>query len=427
MTDTRLPAAPDYRAEQRDSVVCTECGHMQTVAALEAEHWRCTHCGASLNEGHGEWLQIATALAVAALLLYVLAIFLPILTLEIGAQSQSVTVMDGFWALMERRNFILAALILTTLILFPLFEISVLLYLLIPYQLGTRLPGQATLLRWFNEAQNWSMLEVFLLGMVVASIKMADMAVLRLEIGSYALFVLVAILILANLKLDRMKLWSWINPSNYFAQFPEETTLDCRHCGSSVGLSVLAGRHGRCPRCGSEVTERIPHSLQKSAALTLAAAILYIPANLLPIMTYSTLGEVESDTIFSGVVALIGAGLWGIATIVFVASILVPMLKLVILCYLIFAVKFRLKHGVRHRAFLFRLTEIVGRWSMVDVFVVTIFVALVQFGFVYTVESEGAIIAFGAVVVLTMVAAETFDPRLLWDAREGKHAGTHHE
>lgn len=149
----------------------------------------------------------------------------------------------------------------------------------------------------------------------------------------------------------------------------------------------------------------------------MAAAILYIPANMLPIMTYSTLGDVSTDTIFSGVVALIANGLYGIAAVIFIASIAVPILKLVILCYLLAAVKWKVRIGVRHRAWLYKLTEIIGRWSMVDVFVVTIFVALVQFGFVYTVEAEGAIIAFGAVVVITMIAAESFDPRLLWDAR----------
>ncbi len=135
-------------------------------------------------------------------------------------------------------------------------------------------------------------------------------------------------------------------------------------------------------------------------------------------MTYTSLGVTETDTIYSGVVELIGAGLYWIAVVVFVASIAVPVMKLVILSYLIWSVHARWTTGIKHRAFLYRLTEIVGRWSMVDVFVVTIFTAIVQFGFVYTVEPEAAIIAFGAVVVLTMIAAETFDPRMLWDALE---------
>ena len=273
------------------------------------------------------------------------------------------------------------------------------------------------MLRWFNQAQNWSMLEVFLLSMVVASIKMTDMAVLHLEMGSYALFVLVALLILANLKMKRMKLWAWINPNNYFTHHDDEEVHDCLACGAMVGATFAeAGKH--CPRCGSSVHKRIPLSMQKTLAFTLAAVILYIPANVLPIMTYATLGDVETDTIMSGVMGLLKAELYGIAAIVFTASVAVPLLKIIALFYLMAAVQFKLATGTQHCAVLFRITEFIGRWSMVDVFVVTIFVAIVQFGFVYTVEAEGAIIAFGAVVVLTMIAAETFDPRLLWDVCE---------
>ncbi len=408
-------------SEHRDWLVCHNCAQVQSIVAVSPEHELCCfNCGAVLHEGHGRWLEVTIALSIAALLLFLISIFCPILTLEIGAQSQTITVMDGFWALIERNNFILAALIVTTLFLFPLFEISAFLYLLIPYYYNKRMPGQPMILRWLNQAQSWSMLEVFLLGMIVASIKMADMAVLHFEVGSYALFLLVSMLILAHIKLNRIKFWSWINTNNYFTNVVGERVVDCKACDALVGQSIVES-DGHCPRCGSEVHERIPHSIQKTAAFTLAAAILYIPANVLPIMTYSTLGDVETDTILSGVIELVMVGLYGIALIVFVASVAVPMLKLVILTYLIVAVHYKLKIGVKHRAFLYRLTEIIGRWSMVDVFVVTIFVAIVQFGFVYTVEAEGAIIAFGAVVVLTMIAAETFDPRLLWDARERKH------
>lgn len=413
-------------SEHKDWLVCNDCGQVQSVVAISAEHEMCCfNCGAQLHEGHGRWFEFAIALTITALALFMISLFYPVLTLEIGSQSQTVTILDGFWALMERNNFILAALIITTLFLFPLFEIASLLYLLVPYFFNKPMPGQGMILRWFNQAQSWSMLEVFLLGLVVASIKMADMAILHLEAGSYALFLLVAMLILANLRMDRMKLWSWINTNNYFTNVVGERVIDCTACNAMVGESIVEG-DGHCPRCGSEVHERIPNSLQKTTAFTLAAVILYIPANVLPIMTYSTLGDVGTDTIFSGVVELMAAGLYGIAFVVFAASIAVPILKLVVLTYLILAVHFKARTGVKHRAFLYRMTEFIGRWSMVDVFVVMIFVAIVQFGFVYTVEAEGAIIAFGAVVVLTMIAAETFDPRLLWDARERKHGKTTH-
>lgn len=406
-----------YVSEHKDWMACHQCGQIQSIVAISPEHEMCCfNCGEVLHAGRGAWLEYAIALTTTACVLFIICLFFPILTLEVGGQAQTVTMADGLFALMQRGNFVLAALIFTTLFLFPAFEITALLYLLVPYSFNRKLRGHAAVLRWFNQAKSWSMLEVFLLSMVVASIKMADLALLKIEFGSYSLFALVGILILINLKLDRQRLWSWINTNNYFTNVVGESVIDCDACNAMVGKSIVSDNH-HCPRCGNELHERIPNSIQKTAAFTIAAAILYIPANLLPIMTYSTLGDVATDTIFSGVVELISEGLYGIAAIVFFASIVVPIFKLVVLTYLIIAVHYRVKIGAKHRAFLFRATEFIGRWSMVDVFVVTIFVAIVQFGFFYTVESEGAIIAFGAVVVLTMIAAETFDPRLLWDAR----------
>ncbi len=408
-------------AEKKDWLMCHECGELQTVVSISAEHeMLCCVCGNLLHFGHGRWLEVASALAITSVVLFAICQTAPFLTLEIGSQSQTITILDGFWALFDRGNWVLAALVLTTTFLFPLFEVIAFLYLLIPYNFGKRLRGQVTMLRWLVQAQSWSMLEVFLLSMVVAAVKMADMAVLRLELGAYALFLLVGVLLLAFMKTDRRNLWSWINANNYFTSFNREFVYDCHICHSMVGESIV-DETGECPRCHSKMHRRIPNSLQKTAALVLASLVLYIPANVLPIMTYTSLGVTETDTIFSGVVALISAGLYWIALVVFVASIAVPVLKLVILAYLLVAVYAGWTTGIKHRAFLYRIIEVVGRWSMVDVFVVTIFTAVVQFGFVYTVEPEGAIIAFGAVVVLTMIAAETFDPRLLWDALEKEH------
>lgn len=406
---------PQIIQQHKDWLMCPECGELQSMVAISPEHEMvCCNCDYVLHEGHGKWLEVASALTACALVLFLMSLFFPILTLEIGAQSKSVTILDGFWALMERDNWVLAALIITTLFLFPLFEIFCLFYLVFPYSFNKRLPGQAQVLRWLVQAQSWSMLEVFLLSMLVASVKMADMAVLHLEIASYTLFLLVGVLFIAFIYLDKGKLWSWIETNNYFTTSIDEKIYDCRVCGAMVGESVVKNRKD-CPRCDTDIHWRIPNSLQKTTALVIAAAVLYIPANILPIMTYSTLGAVETDTILSGVIALIGAELYWVASVVFLASIAVPIFKLMILSYLLVAVHWKIKPGVKHRALLFRMTEVVGRWSMVDVFVVTLFVALVQFGFVYTVEPEGAIIAFAAVVVLTMIAAETFDPRLLWD------------
>ncbi|WP_075184867.1 paraquat-inducible protein A [Teredinibacter haidensis] len=415
--DTTMPKS---HAQHRDWLMCHDCGELQKIVAISPDNEMvCFNCNAVLHSGEARRLEWASALAVTALILFVLSNALPFITLEIGSQSQTATILDGFWALLDRNQWILAGMVITTIFLFPLIEILAFLYLLLPYSYNRHLRGQTAVLRWLVRAQTWSMLEIFMLSTVVASVKLADMTVLRLEAGAYAFFLLVGVLILAYVKLNRRLLWGWINTNNYFSTYENETVFDCKICQAMVGESVIEKTH-ECPRCRSELHKRIPHSLEKTTALVLASALLYIPANILPIMTYTSLGITETDTIFSGVVELLAEGLWGVALVVFVASILVPITKLVILTYLLWSVKVGMRRGAKHRAFLYRLMEVVGRWSMVDVFVVTLLVSLVQFGFIYTVEPESAIIAFGAVVILTMVAAETFDARLIWDVLDEK-------
>ncbi len=407
---------------RKDWLICHNCGEFQTIVALSPDHSLvCYNCNSLLHSGHGKWLNTATAVVVASLILFFISNFFPFLTLEVGGQAQTATILDGVGALIERNQWLLAGLVFTTIFLFPLFEIAAYLYLLIPYSMNKRLPGQHHVLRMMIRAQDWSMLEIFMLSVVVTSVKLTDMAELYLEPGAYAFFVLVGMLMLAYAKLDRRKLWAWMNTNNYYHTVENEYAYDCHICQALVGESIV-DEYKSCPRCESELHRRIPQSMQKTFALILAATILYIPANLLPMMTYTSLGVTESDTIFSGVIELIAADLWWIATVVFIASIVVPIAKLVIMYYLLWAVHAKIRIGARHRAALYRISEIIGRWSMVDVFVVTLLVALVQFGFIYTVEPGSAIIAFGAVVVLTMIAVETFDPRLLWDAKDEAEA-----
>jgi paraquat-inducible protein A len=172
---------------------------------------------------------------------------------------------------------------------------------------------------------------------------------------------------------------------------------------------------GYCPRCGEELAWRRHHSIQVTWALVIAAAICYIPANVLPVLTTTALGSVDSDTIIGGVVLLYTTGSWPLALIVLVASVMVPLGKLVALAYLLIAVQRGSLGGHRERTRLYRMVEFIGRWSMLDVFVDTFTVALVQLQPLMSVEPGPGVLFFAAVVVLTMIAAESFDPRLIWD------------
>jgi len=194
----------------------------------------------------------------------------------------------------------------------------------------------------------------------------------------------------------------------------------CHDCGLLARLPGASGGSARCPRCGAELHRRKAHSLQRTWALVIAASLCYLPANVLPVMTVTSLGQRQSDTILSGVVYLLTHGMWPLALIVFTASIVVPLAKLVILVSLLISVQRSSSWRPVDRTRLYRITEGIGRWSMVDIYVVTILVALVRLGNLASIEAEPGAVFFGAVVVITMLAAESFDPRLIWDRSDAR-------
>lgn len=173
-----------------------------------------------------------------------------------------------------------------------------------------------------------------------------------------------------------------------------------------------------CPRCDQPLHARKPNSVARTWAFLITAVIMYVPANMLPIMNTRTLFDERQDTIISGVFALWAAGSWELALVVFVASVVVPLAKIAVLVVLLFSVHFRWPTGRRRRTQVFGLVEWIGQWSMLDVFVVVLMVALVQFSTLARIEPGPGAAAFGAVVVLTMLSAQAFDPRLIWDAAE---------
>jgi paraquat-inducible protein A len=191
----------------------------------------------------------------------------------------------------------------------------------------------------------------------------------------------------------------------------------CHTCGL---LSPLEGEEApdRCSRCGTPFHSRHPDSINRTWALLITAIVLYFPANLLPITITSSLGSTQGDTIMQGVLYFLAHGEWPIALVIFTASILVPVLKMSALAYLLISVQRGSARRPLERTRLYRIVEFVGRWSMIDIFVVTIMVALVQLGTLATIVAGEGAIYFCTVVIITMFAAESFDPRLIWDKCE---------
>jgi paraquat-inducible protein A len=323
---------------------------------------------------------------------------------------------DGMWPL--------ALLVLGVTILAPLAKLLATVYVLLPLRFGRRVRGMAGMFRATEIMQPWAMLEVFLLGVIVAYVKLSDLAKLELGVALIAFVALILTMIAAEVALDPREVWDRLGrqaTARGLRPSASRSLVGCHACDQVCRLTH--GEHARCPRCGATLHRRKPHSLARTWALLIAACILYIPANLLPVMTVTSFGQGEPDTILSGVKTLIAAGMWPVALLVFFASITVPVLKIVAMIFLLISVQRGSRWRPRDRTVLYRMVESVGRWSMVDIFMISILVALVNLGSIASIVPGPGAIAFAAVVILTMIAAMTFDPRLIWDARERARDG----
>ncbi|WP_455286599.1 paraquat-inducible protein A [Cupriavidus necator] len=199
---------------------------------------------------------------------------------------------------------------------------------------------------------------------------------------------------------------------------PTATARGLLSCHTCDRLSPMTLEAEPCPRCGTVLHHRKPASLARAWAFLLAAYLLYIPANLLPIMVTQSIFGTQRDTIMSGVIYLWLSGSFMLAIVVLIASIVVPLLKMMILTLLLLSVRRGSTWRIREQTRLYTLVEVIGRWSMLDIFVVALLASLVRAGALATITPGAGALAFASVVVLTMLASLSFDPRLLWDALE---------
>jgi paraquat-inducible protein A len=204
-----------------------------------------------------------------------------------------------------------------------------------------------------------------------------------------------------------------VNPVNVTAM--QLGLQGCESCGL-LSRPASSEEEGRCPRCDETLEFRKPGSIQRTWAYLVAAAVCYVPANLLPVLTTTTAAGADSDTILQGVVLLWSPTGWPLSLIVLVASIMIPSAKILALGYLLITVQRGSVQNTEQRIRLYRMVRFIGRWSMVDVFVDTFTASLVQLQPLMSVEPGPGLFFFAAVVVLTMLAVESFDPRLIWDS-----------
>ncbi len=391
---------------------------------------RCVRCGALLRQTWADPLRVGLALNLSCLVLLTAGATNVLATVESAGARRTAGLFSGPAALVQNGLWELGALVLATTVVAPALVVGLSVYVLGGVRLRRPPPGLAAALAWRNRLRPWSMIEVFLVGYFVAYSKLGALAAIEPGLGLLALFGFMMATVAGDAVLDQQAVWEAIarrmpaqpGSSAHPAAPPSApgpaAGLVC--CGTCELACTPTGPGERCPRCGAALHRRTPGSLARTAALTLSALVFYVPANVFPVLTVIQLGRGSPSTILGGVWALAADGDWSLAAIVFGASVAVPVLKILGLGAML-AVAAR--HGrpgrvhchLRQLAALYRVIAVIGRWSMIDIFMEAILSALVQFGAAATVTTEPGALAFAATVLLTIVAAQGFDPRLMWD------------
>ena len=391
---------------------CRDCGAVQgRPSNTEYDLLHCGDCDGTLQRRTGRSLAACLALSATTLLLLVPANLFPFLSTSVLEATRQSYLASSATLMWQEDWPALAIAIGLFAIVLPLVRFTLLTTVLLLVYRRTQAPWLGRVFRWTNTLQNWAMADVFLLGLWVAHARLSATVQTDLRIGGYCFVAAAIATLLTRATLDKEEVWERIRRSD------DAPSLDGVVACHACEMVIRHPESGcRCPRCEARIHRRIPGAVPASVALTLAGVVLYVPANLYPIARIPIGLTPTSYTILGGIVELLDARLFGLAALVFTASFAIPFFKLVGLAWCIASVVRSSTVALSTKTKTYRAVEEIGRWSMVDPFVVACFVPVTQFNAAITSGAEPAAVYFTAVVVLTMLAAHLFDPRLMWDA-----------
>ncbi len=407
---------------------CHDCGLVQQVPDLpDGEVAVCGRCDAILRRANVKGIPIARACVTVAALLFTFALISPFVDLHVLGRYTTSTLFTGPKELGQRGMAALAVVVFMTLIAMPALKITLLLMVL----WGMMSPRPSKFLPWiygwYGFVSPWAMVEVFLLGAFIAYTRLRAMAAVSVGPCIIALFGVMLLLVAIDATLDREAIWRTLQAKGARLSRKDMQTEEAEGWHHILGCHacylVSRARDGEsCRRCGHHLHFRKRGSLGRTWALLIGATLLYIPANVLPVMTVLRLGKGGPTTIMNGVVELAEAHLYPLAGLVLLASVVVPMIKLVSMVMMLVLTHRKSDYHLKHRAKLYRFVHAIGRWSMIDIFMLATLVGVVRLGFLSTVLPGMGAMAFCGVVLITMVATDMFDPRLMWDAAEERAA-----
>ena len=418
---------------------CVHCGYFQRLPDLKpGQVAECTRCHGLIGRRRTT-PPIATPLAfcLASAVLYLVAVSLPLMTLDLYGRTRTVTLLTGPGELWREGWGVVAVLVLIATVIMPPIVIGLMLAVLGGAS-RSKLPRWAPkLMQRYERLRPWSMVEVYMLGIFVAYTKLIDLAHVTVGPAVYALAALMLTMAATDSTVDVDLIWQKQRVSRFVRRANGQrlmiSTVDASEVElpsarrlvacTSCGLVCSADRDlpqedllGYCPRCQAAMRRRKPQSVLRCMLLVGCAVILYIPANLYPVMTIIKLNRGGDHTILAGVRELYEAHMLPLALLVFFASITVPVLKILGLTLMSWCTWRGSSTRIVDRARLFRLIDFIGRWSMIDVFMVSILVAMVHFASLANISADPGMFSFASVVVLTIFAANCFDPRVMWDA-----------
>jgi len=408
-------------------VACNHCDTIHTAIEVEPGGMAlCSRCGYVLLRRSRFSLSFWSGLTAAALVVFCIANFFPLARLSMMGKTVDANFVGALWLSWSNGHYILS--VMTGLVGFwmPLTQLCFLLWALGCIRKGYLPPDFRVAMRIYHHVGPWSMVPVLMLAIIVAIVKFAGLAALEPAAGIWA-FGFLTFLMTALSRLDSQRLWGYaeaagIAPLSRDPGVPSQQLAACQVCGY-VQAHDPHGGTARCERCASHVRKRRPDMRARVWALLIAAAVVYIPANVLPMMEIRSMLGTSVHTILGGVVELWRLGSWDLAIIVFVASVVVPITKLVALAVLLSLRSWKGERSQRQRTRLYELVEFIGQWSMLDVFVVILMTAMANFPGVSQITAGPAAASFGMVVVLTMLAAMSYDPRTGWDRAEESPGG----
>ena len=395
-----------------EPVLCPACDrlHLRTRLA-PGQVARCSRCGERLYGKLRTGMASSLAMTLASLFGYLVAIGLPFLHIGVSGQKRSISLGESVRILWEHDMVLLALFVMLLILLAPLVQILGRLHL-VGSRYFRRMPFKGReVARLLGRCSPWDMSEVYLASILVVMVKITDIADFAFGSAFWMYVLQVGLLTTCKILLPTTELWRLIPDPEPLCVVPARP-VRCEICAT-----VHEDGPSHCRKCHHPLHFRKPASLDRTMAYTLTALICIIPANTYPILTTRFFGSGVPSTIIGGVFHLWEADAIGLALVVFLASVVIPFMKIAILLHLWGCVRFGKLRRTQDRTRLYRLTEFIGKWSMVDVFVVATLAALVQFGAVASVTPGFAASAFCATVVATLAAAESFDPRLLWDPR----------